>query len=1733
MATTDAVRRAAEASRNKAKDAQRQAQRDKTSSDRLGRVTPNYVSRDSDELKNIIATNPYVTEADVSRNWQKLREYHHSPEYAERTSQRQQNVQKSLAKEFEAEEYERVQMDFAKLAQGTPEEVDDWRNIANTVVRLGEADGDEAKEAKNALLWQYGEQLRPHIDVIDKDWWDKNYEEFEDNRPWYAKAVDKARPVLDYLDQWGQSSMSAIAGLEAAFDTNDEVSFGEGMRHAVRQGASALDVTRAIPGWGGLSSYLDKNPDASIITLDDGTELSLDRDKSGEIGLREALGKDPDSGGRVLGAIDLIGQIALDPSTYVTLGQGSIARTGMKAAEEMAERLAREAVGEALEFAGKRVNRELVQEMNQRIMREGFKNGLDDAEQRFYRSLVQRANDEAVARGTGRATSRLGRDVVDAQMQSIAAGGQSGMRFAGRTVLPTNIGERLGRRTSTFGERAAREIPQQAEEFRPLMGEGPLDPRLKAFDDGPTSDISGALPIAPEPGRLGDVLARADDAGLPAGPVSDASRIIPQQRAAALADEGFEIRGLDDAGEVFAKGETSPVLRNVPDAMPPGEVTELAKAMSKVPEISRLGDETAAATGLREVFQTGVKRGLMGDIMEMMPERVKRIFSALSPRRKLNAVHGNDVGDEFAELLSRTRTAPEAEEAIIRLGADMNRNGLMRRSLEEFANRRQWDEYLNEALSNPQAMEEALNEGGREATRNLLQTLKEVREATQQAAIRGGANPDQLRDLDTYLPRVLSKAARENADLMEQIRNLDDPVLAKSRDKLTEGFLKKRTLAEDLDNLLETNAEAARVLENAGIASTDELFETNVVAALVARNRSAFRAQMDVELLDGITDIRGVGGIEMGFRVGPEQAGKLSPVEAAKGQIRAAGGNVADYRRVDLENGTTYMVHKDIARELEDVRRIFGDPRQITEFGRVFDKINNLWARQATVFGVNPAFHIRNMVGNVFNAFLGGTRDVSVFRRAISMQQDLHDITVHMRKTGDNFATAAQKLELDENVVEILTQARRSGVLNDGRGVDILRTSGGVDETDIAANRLNPLGDNFAGDTWGRNLGMATENNARLAVYLDQLNKGATHTQASQHVKRYLFDYGDLTRFENESLRRVSRFYTFMRKNTALQAYTLAHYPARIANAEAGVQGVVDFATGGDSPDGGMKPPPWMPGASITTLPGTGNLAAVGVDTPFASFEDTMRILTGPPRGGPADRLVGESWLRGAIGRTEALFSGFGPGVIEFFEEMESGRDSFTGRALDPKNQMRDTAWFRAASTVLPGMNRLESWGSRNKAINEALQLRTDKEGNLIGNVPWQQQLINNFGGVQMYALNEDTQSASRYTIMKDLEDVLGQMRDAGIDVPTMTELREAGDIGMRNRVAETLMYGWYEDPETGEKTWALEDAEQQLLQILPKDVRDAMVQIGVLTEDEVEENRLGRPVPKGGRPEYEEGTPEWEAQNAHDFAEAMDAIETYLGRKLSKDEAWAMVSSFGAGGMGSTDQERAGLEPFRENRFLNPEKSEAEEQAEAERKHRIFVSRLEAVGMSWDEALERYPRIGALEGRISDAREAGWTEEEIREAIYYAKDEGGLGWTSREDRANINQFRTGDRLGGAVPLTTTRTPITSDEDLQKLQTKVWQAAEELRTIYAFEGWGTPSQEELFMYGVDALTSGEQRLLGIDPLKGAPNRDDTRSDAQKAQDAQSKLGAVERGLTEGQFRWNPAAPAVDIAPWEE
>lgn len=223
------------------------------------------------------------------------------------------------------------------------------------------------------------------------------------------------------------------------------------------------------------------------------------------------------------------------------------------------------------------------------------------------------------------------------------------------------------------------------------------------------------------------------------------------------------------------------------------------------------------------------------------------------------------------------------------------------------------------------------------------------------------------------------------------------------------------------------------------------------------------------------------------------------------------------------------------------------NPQQAKIFLRGFDTVQNLWKKWT--LAPFPKYHLRNMVGNMWNNYLAGV-DLRNYPKAQAIQ-------MYRKYKGTKFGRVAEaelrKLGITTQMADdTIMQAEKMGVL--GRGwyaADIETTLKKELERGFISQPLRIKAKKIiTGEIItekGMAFGSTIENNARLAHFIDRLSKGDDAMQASISVKKFLFDYGDLTAFEKQVMKRLFPFYTWTRKNIPLQAEMIWKQPEKFA----------------------------------------------------------------------------------------------------------------------------------------------------------------------------------------------------------------------------------------------------------------------------------------------------------------------------------------------------------------------------------------------------------------------------------------------------------------------------------------------------------------------------------------------------------------------------------------------------------
>ena len=216
-----------------------------------------------------------------------------------------------------------------------------------------------------------------------------------------------------------------------------------------------------------------------------------------------------------------------------------------------------------------------------------------------------------------------------------------------------------------------------------------------------------------------------------------------------------------------------------------------------------------------------------------------------------------------------------------------------------------------------------------------------------------------------------------------------------------------------------------------------------------------------------------------------------------------------------------FAVAPDVAKDLERVYKTATNVDQISKFIKFYDDyLLNPW--KITTLAPFPAYHVRNMLGNTWNNWLAGVKNPLNLIEATKLQR--------ARLTGGK--TLTREIVQGLKGQQVLDLAETLGVLERGWFSTVSAST---------QRNFRNLPIIKQGSIVGRNV----ENNARLWHFIEKMKKGFSPTDAAVSVKKFLFDYGELTQVEQQVFRRVFPFYTWSRKNIPLQLENIVRQPGK------------------------------------------------------------------------------------------------------------------------------------------------------------------------------------------------------------------------------------------------------------------------------------------------------------------------------------------------------------------------------------------------------------------------------------------------------------------------------------------------------------------------------------------------------------------------------------------------------------
>ena len=220
-------------------------------------------------------------------------------------------------------------------------------------------------------------------------------------------------------------------------------------------------------------------------------------------------------------------------------------------------------------------------------------------------------------------------------------------------------------------------------------------------------------------------------------------------------------------------------------------------------------------------------------------------------------------------------------------------------------------------------------------------------------------------------------------------------------------------------------------------------------------------------------------------------------------------------------------------------------------FLKLYDTFLNKWKLANTLYA--PSFHVQNALSNAFQSFLGIGADA--FNPAkIKKARDVLKL-----KDPKQTVTLGGKTYTYKQLEHI---ARESGAVSEtfmeydlGKGGKSYYENGMRQTTrqsfkDVDWSLFHPFRTiSEASTVIGTNL----EGTQRMNLFMSALDQGCSVDEAKTMVNKFLFDYGDLTEFEQNTMKRIIPFYTFMRKNLPMELRQMLEQPSTFSTIDKGL----------------------------------------------------------------------------------------------------------------------------------------------------------------------------------------------------------------------------------------------------------------------------------------------------------------------------------------------------------------------------------------------------------------------------------------------------------------------------------------------------------------------------------------------------------------------------------------------------
>lgn len=291
---------------------------------------------------------------------------------------------------------------------------------------------------------------------------------------------------------------------------------------------------------------------------------------------------------------------------------------------------------------------------------------------------------------------------------------------------------------------------------------------------------------------------------------------------------------------------------------------------------------------------------------------------------------------------------------------------------------------------------------------------------------------------------------------------------------------------------------------------------------------------------------------------------------------------------------------QDVASSVAKMAEIFSNDYLISRFGRLFDQVQARIKFLQTA--PNPGFHVRNTMSDMFVNFLDGVTTISPYRNAMRLisGRDINKVTITLKN--------GKKIAGDELVQLYDGMGLRAGFFHTEAGI----IPGMGSKLLTGSSNIIRRGSEMREDLM------------RMSHFIDALKKAPPSNRieevaeiAAKRVRKYNFDYQDLTPVEKRVFRRAIPFYTFMRKNVPLMLESYLTRPGRMIVPSKGQNALAAFMgqNNRDEPLPGMinATPEWIsriPGSELVSQGPENDAVFMQPDLPYNQLDQLFGGFT-------------------------------------------------------------------------------------------------------------------------------------------------------------------------------------------------------------------------------------------------------------------------------------------------------------------------------------------------------------------------------------------------------------------------------------------------------------------------------------------------------------------------------------------